>query len=390
MAVKTNYTKNGNNYFRVTATVGKDATGKPIRKEFYGKSKKEAEAKREEYVTSINGGLSVNYKNITLGNFMYMWLFEVLYVSDIKPSTFDRYEGLYRNYIKKSELNSMVVSEVRSMHVQRYYNNLYDSGKTPPTIKGINKVLRYFFNYALKEDMIVKNPCVGIVIPGKAHEKESKPIMPFTDEEIKRIEAAIGSHFKMIFLLALGTGLRAGELLALTIADIDLQTSKLTVNKNIKTIKDIKKDGSYTYKDIIQIPKTKSGIREVPIPSRLLLDLRKHITAQKEKHLANGLPFNNDSPLFTTDSCRYINGANMRKSFERTLKRADVQYRNFHNVRHTYATKLFEAGVELKTVSALLGHSNIGITANTYIHVMPKQKTNAAEKLNYLYNFDSF
>ncbi len=93
MAVNTNYEKNGNNYCRVTATVGKKADGKPIRKEFYGKNKKEAENKRDEYIKGLNLGLNSNFNKITLGELIKTWLFEVVKIY-ASHSTMDRYEGI--------------------------------------------------------------------------------------------------------------------------------------------------------------------------------------------------------------------------------------------------------------------------------------------------------
>ena len=82
MAVKTNYEKNGNNYFRVTATIGKKSDGKPIRKEFYGKSKKEAETKKDEYLNNLKSGLNLDFDKITVGNLFHIWLFEIIKVSN--------------------------------------------------------------------------------------------------------------------------------------------------------------------------------------------------------------------------------------------------------------------------------------------------------------------
>ena len=94
MAVKTNCNKNGQSYFRATASVGRDSNGKLIRKEFYGKSKSEAEAMRDEYLLGIKNGLNIDTRNILLGKLMHTWLFETVRVSDrIKPTTFEKYEG---------------------------------------------------------------------------------------------------------------------------------------------------------------------------------------------------------------------------------------------------------------------------------------------------------
>ena len=100
MVRKINYTKNGNKYFRVTVSIGRDSNGKLIRKEFYGKSKKEAEEKRYEYLNGIRNGLNIDHKNMILGELIHTWIFEVVRVfSKIKPSSFQRYKGIYRNYI---------------------------------------------------------------------------------------------------------------------------------------------------------------------------------------------------------------------------------------------------------------------------------------------------
>ena len=150
MARKTNYTKNGNDYFRVTTSIGRDANGKLIRKEFYGKSKTEAEDKRDEYINNIKNGLNINYKDTILGNLMHTWLFEVVKIK-VKPTSFERYEGIYRNYIKESELYSLKLSDLKSLQVQRYYNNLYNNGKSSSSIKSLNKLLNQFLNYAVDD-----------------------------------------------------------------------------------------------------------------------------------------------------------------------------------------------------------------------------------------------
>lgn len=101
--------------------------------------------------------------------------------------------------------------------------------------------------------------------------------------------------------------------------------------------------------------------------------------------LSCGLVYSDTDFLFTTKGCQPINSRNLQRAWERTLKRANVRYRKFHNVRHTYASKLLANGVDIKTISTLLGHSNISITADTYIHVVSETKADAASTLNYLF-----
>lgn len=388
MAVKTNYSKNGKDYFRITASVGRDSNGKLIRKEFYGKSKKDAEAKRDEYLNGLKNGLTMDYKNMSLGKLMRTWLFEVVRVSNrIKPPTFERYEGIYRNYVLDSEIYGLILNDIKSIQLQRYYNRLYDNGKSSNVIKNLNKLLKSFFNYAVDESYILKNPCIGkkVVIPGEIKNVEKK-IEIFSDEEIKILQYALKNHrLKCLILLALGTGLRQGELLALKWSDLNIIDKELKVERSIKQVNIIAADGSKEYKTIIQTPKTKNSIRIVPIPSNLIPILENHSKNQKLEKLKAGSSYLDNDFIFTTELGKPINARNMTKTYKRILDKANIPYKKFHSLRHTYATKLFEKNVPLKTVQELLGHSDISITGNIYTHVMPKEKIKAAEKLNDLF-----
>lgn len=388
MARKTNYTKNGKEYFRVTASVGRNAAGKLIRKEFYGSSKKEAEQKRDEYLNNLKAGLNIDFENMTLGKFFHIWLFEVVRVSNkIKPSSFERYEGIYRNYIKESVISNLILAEIKSIHLQRYYNDLYALGKSSNVIKNLNKLLKTFFNYALDEGYILKNPCSGkrIVIPGENKIIEKK-VEVFSNEEIEILKSILENHrLKTLILLALGTGLRQGELLALKWSDINFTTKELKVEKSIKQVNIIESDSSREYKTILQTPKSKNSIRTVPIPSNLISLLKKYKSQQLQEKLKAGSSYIDSDFIFTTELGTNIDARNLTRSYERILKSANIPYKKFHSLRHTYATKLFEANVPLKTVQTLLGHSDISITANIYTHVMPKTKNEAVEKLNNLF-----
>jgi len=387
MAVKTNYEKNGKSYYRITATVGKKPDGKPIRKEFYGKNKKEAEAKKEEYLRGLILGLNSDFNEIILGDLIKVWLFEVvkIYASN---STMDRYEGIYRNYVKNTPLNGFKLKSIKPLTLQRYYNKLYyDDKKSLSIIKNLNKFLKTFFNYAIKEDYILTNPCVRVtlLVEKTVTDGKAKDIDPFTIEEIDRIKKAAKNYMNMLFLLDLGTGLRKGELLALMLSDINFEKEEICINKALKKIKVFDTYTKYHYETAIETPKTKNSIRTVPIPTKLVPILKKYIEEQKEKYISNNLEFKENSLIFTTDSCKPLDGTNMLRVWKRLLKKADVRYRKFHDVSHTYATQLFFSGVELKTVQMLLGHSDINITSGIYVHVLPQSKVDSVDKINHLF-----
>ncbi|NFQ36267.1 tyrosine-type recombinase/integrase [Clostridium sporogenes] len=388
MGRKINCVKNGKEYYRVTVSIGRDSNGKLIRKEFYGSSKKDAENKRDEYLDNIKKGLNVDYKNIVLGELMHSWLFEILRISDeIKPSTFERYEGIYRNYIKNSDIYGLKISNLKAIQLQRYYNSLYDIGKSSNVIRNLNKLLRNFFNYAIKEGYILRNPCSGkkIVIPGE-DEIQEEEIEIFSDKEISILKKALEGHrLKFLILLALGTGLRQGELLGLKWNDIDIDNKQLKVKRSIKQVNIISADETREYKTIEQSPKTKKSKRTVPIPSNLIKFLKEHKNKQIEEKLKAGPSYVDNNYVFSTELGKNIDARNLTRSYERLLKNAKIPYKKFHSLRHTYATKLFERNVPLKTVQEILGHFDISITSNIYTHVMPKEKIKAAERLNNLF-----
>jgi len=170
--------------------------------------------------------------------------------------------------------------------------------------------------------------------------------------------------------------------------DIDFENKELYVKRSIKQVAIISADGQREYKTIEQIPKTKNSMRTVPIPTTLIPVLKEHRNRQKEEKLKAGEAYLNDLEsgyVFTTESGNTIDARNLQRTYKRLLEKADIPYKKFHAIRHTFATKLFERGIPLKTISELLGHSDISVTADIYTHVMPKEKTNAVEKLNDLF-----
>lgn len=387
MARKTNTAINGSEYYRVTATIGRDSNGKLLRKQFYGSSKKEAEDKKNEYLSGIQNGLNIDFKNTILGQLMYSWLFEVVRLK-VKPSSFQKYEGIYRNYIKESELHGLKISDLRSIQIQRYYNKLFDNGISGNILKNLNKLLKQFLNYAVDEGYLLKNPISGkkIVVPSEKETKDIKEVEIFTNYEIDSLKKALEGHrLKGLILMALGTGLRQGELLALKWNDIDMSTNEIKVEKTLKRVTIISSDGSRNTEIIIQPPKSKSSNRTVPIPSSLIPVIKEHEKRQKLEKVKAGSFYKDENFVFPTVDGKPINTKNLFKSYKALLVKAKIEHKKFHALRHTYATKLFEAGVPLKTVQMLLGHSDLSITADIYTHVMPKEKTNAVEKLNHLF-----
>jgi integrase len=336
----------------------------------------------------LNIGTLCADDKLTLQQWFKTWLFEYK-VNEIRPSTLSKYEGLYRNYIKNTQIGMIKLKDLKASNLQAYYNLLTrDKNKTPDTIKTLNKVIKAALTQATAEQYIFLNPCNHVILPKIAPKSE---IQIFTlDEQLKFIEAIQDHRQRLVFLLGLGTGLRIGELLGLKWSDIDLVEMELTVRRTLKRVSIIdlksgtKAEGSKT-KIIEQLPKTEYSARTVPIPSTLVKELKKHkMIHNKEKLEAKDLYVNNDL-LFPNEIGEPTDERSLTRSYERILKRAGIEHKKFHCLRHTFATRLFEREVPLKTVSILLGHSDIKITADIYTHVMPSEKIKAVDKLNDLF-----
>ena len=205
MAYKTNYTKNGKNYYRLTRVVGHSPDGTPIRKEFYGAGYKEAKEKADKYISKMNNGYSINFEKQIFNDVIKSWLFTIKRVA-VKPSTFVSYEGIHRNYLSSSPLSSMKIDNIKKIDVQNYYNNLYENGKSTEKIKMINKLLHSFFEYTIEEGYTHRNPCDKICIPNSHHFPQDKKLDIFTEEEMNYISKKVeGLKYEYVILTAMYT-----------------------------------------------------------------------------------------------------------------------------------------------------------------------------------------
>ena len=353
-------------------TIGRNEEGKLKRKYFYGKTKKEVSDKLIDYkYKNMNDMLPID-ESINIEQYFRYWLFEYK-INEVKSSTVTRYEGIYRNYIKDSQIARIKLKDLRTQQLQTYYNRLIDDNNiTSSTILTINKVLKSCFAQAIKEGYLLKNYCTLVSLPKKSKKED---IVYLTIDEQKRfIQTCNGHRLECLFLFALGTGLRLGEILALTWNDINFEDKTVSVNKSIR-------------QETIFNNKTETSIRTVPIPSNIIQKLKQFKITQNKERLSNGELYMPSDLVFTTQIGTPINTSNLRKSYSRLLKKANITNIKFHALRHTYATRLFEEGVQVKTVQSLLGHSDINTTMNIYTHVTNDVKNDAVEKLNQIFNY---
>lgn len=375
MAKKTNYSVNGKEYYRIRKTIGHKEDGSPILKPFYGESKSEAEEMANQYINDLKNGLIIGANDYTVSKLMNIWLFDFLNNSSkLKPSTFQRYEGVYRNYIKTSTFAGTKISNLNSMQIQKYYNELSKT-KTYTQINTINTILKVFLNWCYNNGYIVKNPCLHINIKGNKSDiinNKRKEVEILNEDEINTIKDYIkGSNFELLFLLDLGTGLRLGELLALDWEHINLDKQELNIEKSAKEVYIYDNANSKHIETIIQTPKTQTSFRTIPIPSSLV---------NKLMEIDNKKGY-----LFLDDYKQLLKGKNVSTIWTKILKECNIPHKKFHSIRHTYGSILLQKGVDIETVAELMGHTAISIT-QIYMHSETKLKSKSVNKLNSILN----
>lgn len=275
----------------------------------------------------------------------------------------------------------MKLSEIRTENIQRYINKL-TLEKSPSLARSFNTRLKPCLSDAERRGYIEKNWCKLVILP-KVEKKEEVDILSKEQQAIF-IKSIENHKYEMLFLIALGTGLRLGELLGLKWSDIDFKNNTVTVNRTIQRIKN-QDTGKYELTE--QTPKTKNSKgRIVPIPNDLVSKLItyrekqiKHISDIKDIYKDCNYVFCNELGVPLDDK---LPGRNLKS----ILNKLSIEPVKFHALRHTYITRLFELNVPVKVISELVGHVDIQTTLNIYTHVNHDLKFDAANKLNSIFS----
>lgn len=204
----------------------------------------------------------------------------------------------------------------------------------------------------------------------------------YTDDEIKQLKKALTGYIhENLILVALGTGMRQGELLGLQWKHIDFDNLTITISQTLKTYSDIKANGTRNLVTALQTPKSKHSIRTIPIPENLAIILKNQQKIIIDRAKTLGRSFNDDLFVFSNNQLSYIDARALLRSYKRMLNRNNIRERDFHSLRHTYATQLIRRGVSIEVIAELLGHSSTEIT-KIYAHILDDDKQKAVAKLN--------
>lgn len=379
--------KRGKNYWELVISQGIDpATGKRQRAYYsFRGTEREAEKEHTRLSRQRDLGILVQPSKITLREFMDRFLEDDcrLHVSE---RTLQGYRDLVRLHIG-AHLGDHRLDKLRPIHIQRFYSDRLDRGRTkgredeeprglsPQTVLHMHRLLREGLSVAVKWGLLAVNPA-DAVTPPKV-ERQDKITVLSEEETNKLLETAEGTNLHMPILLAVATGLRRGEILALRWSDLDLDAGTVTVSRSLS---ETKERGL-----IFKSPKSRSSKRVVSMPSFAVQALKKHRKKQAEHKLALGPGYKDEDLVLPAPDGRPWTPSNLTGAFGALIRRHKLPQVRFHDLRHGHITQLLLRGVPLKVVSARAGHSGIGITADLYGHLLPGADEQAAAQLEDVY-----
>jgi integrase len=289
----------------------------------------------------------------------------------LAPKSYIAYEMYLRRHVIP-ELGNLRLDKLNPEHVQALLTRKIEEGLAPQSVVHIRGVLRRALGRAVRFGLIGRN-VAALTDPPRMQRREMASMTP--EEARAFLDAIRGDRLEALYLLALTTGMRQGELLGLRWPDVDLDGGELRVVHALQRL-----EGTL---QLVQ-PKTAKSRRSVTLPAMTVEALRHHHGQQAEVRLSAGADWKDAGFVFCTSIGGPLEPRNVTRSFQRFLKRAGLPRMRFHDLRHCFATLLLIQGLSPRVVMEMLGHSQMNLTMNTYSHVIPSLQREAAARLEAL------
>ena len=350
--------------------IGYDDNGLPKTKNVLAKTKRECQEKLRQLTESMVGRNDRKVKpDMLFGDWLCYW-YETHSKPTLRASTQNNYENVIHNHVLP-EIGKIPLNKLSQNDLQQFYGRLkkngrkrlteqYGAGLSDRMVRMCHAVCRSALERAVRDDLLRTNPAIGCKLPPK----KAKEMQVLDREELQKflIQAQADGYYEL-FLLDLCTGLRRGELIALQWEDLNFETGVLTVNKQ-----------AYTVNGELQIipPKTKASVRKLVLPPAVLAVLREYRKKVDSRWMFPS-PVKADRP---------ITPGVARRRLQTILERADCKRVRFHDLRHTFATLALENGMDVKTLSAMLGHVSAVTTLDIYTHITGDMQRAAAASID--------
>ncbi|MBI4333030.1 MAG: site-specific integrase [Chloroflexi bacterium] len=370
--------KRGKDSYSIVLSLGNDpATGKRLRQWVSVKgNKKDAEKKLGELLHQLDTGSFIKPDKLLFGDYLDQWLRDYC-ECNLAPNTTQTYAWFVEKHIKPA-LGQVALGQLRPEHLQRLYSDKLSDGRRDGSgglgdrsVRYIHTTVHRALKSAVKLGMITRNPADAVDVPKVKH-REMRT-MDETDIHIL-LEHARSTEYYPLCYLALFSGMRRSELLALRWSDIDLLLCQVSVTRTLHQL--------HNREIIFRQPKTAKSRRLIALTPSTTSVLREHHDAQEKVNRALGIPFNGDGLVFCQPDGRPLLPDSVTQAWRHLVKRAGLSGIRLHDCRHTHASLLLKQGVHPKIVQERLGHASIQITLDTYSHVAPGLQEAAAARFD--------
>lgn len=362
-------TKRKDGTWQASILVGYDhETGKPKRKYFYAKTRQEVQEKLLHALHDVSIGTFVDSSKLTLGDWVSKWL-KTYKKPVLAQTTYELYQTVLKVHILP-DLGKISLNKLQTITLQNFYNEKLSLQLSASYVHQMHVIIHCALNQAIKEGLLFRNVAIAANSP-KILKKEMEIL---TEKQLKHFMEHVKSDpMATAIILAVGTGLRRGELLGLKWKDLNFETGNLSVRRQLLCVKGGTKFEDYT--------KNKKS-RNIHIPSNVLEKLKAHKEKQNEYKQILGEAYQNSDLIFCNKNGTSVDPGNFSARFKQLLKNTDIPKIRPHGLRHSHASLLLAKDVHPKIVQERLGHSSISITLDQYSHLVPGLQKAAAEKIN--------
>lgn len=342
------------------------------RKAVYGRTRQEVAQKLAVASQLVQRGMPLPPERTSVAQYLTRWLDEVA-EPRVRSATLEGYERIIRLHISPV-IGSVKLARIGPSDLSRLYQTLRLKGLSARYVQLAHAVLHSAFREAERWGLLTRNPADLVDGP-----RPARPVFqPLDQNQVNALlEAARGDRYEALYLVAVTSGLRQGELLGLRWTDFDADRATITVRQQLQRTR-----AGW----VLSEPKTANGRRTVVLPQVAVSALIAHRTKQLEERLQAGPRWQGSELVFTSHVGGPIEKQNLiRRSFKPLLRNAGLPDIRFHDLRHAAATLLLLQGVHPKVVQERLGHANIAVTMDIYSHVLPTLQRDAADKLDALF-----
>jgi len=374
--------KRSKDSWTIVVDLGRNADGKRNQKWHSIKgTKREAEAELVRILKSNEDGIYIEPNKTTVTEYLTKWLASIEAMLGAK--TFERYEEIINKHFIPN-IGHHKLNKLQPLHIETLYSDMLRNGRidgkgglSKTTVEHHHRVLKKALSKAVKWQYLGRNPCDAVDPP----KPEKKDIQTLTVEETQQfLEKAKGSNIYLPILLAVTTGIRLGEVCGLRWMDIDLDNKRLSIRQVIGE--------SRRYGIIIKEPKTKNSKRSIALSKTTVEALRQYKAEVSKLRLQLGIGLKKEDLIFEKTPGDRLTPTRVSSAYNWFIHKNKLKRVSFHALRHTHATHLLEGNIHPKIVSERLGHATIGITLNTYSHVLPNMQEEAANKIDELFNIE--